>query len=472
MNIAQTLFPATVRRRHLVDTLTQMTERDWDLTVEFDPKADADLVAALNRFVQKLEQEIGKATQTAIAMSSAAPELADLAYQSQAQSDELSGAATNIASAVEQMAATIKMDLTHNTNEVARFSAGVMEVVSEGAQAGVELKHSMAGIQSTVSELASDMDALNLQANQIGEIIGMIDGIAQQTNLLALNAAIEAARAGDYGRGFAVVAGEVRQLAGQTGEATAKVQGVIEHTQSGIQKAVLGVQQVQEQVTQGNANTDATQAHINSAREGMAQLDERVRSIAAATEEMGTTADALSSEVHSVASIAQAMAEKARSISTTGRNLHQLTDDLLTSIGVFRFSAHRKARLAAEQLAKLPAITGMERQKQESELNLAVQDGDLFELFYVTDDQGLQITSNIASNGLSVEYAGTGYGQNWSSRDWFIRAAQDSKTYVTPVYRSAATDEFCFTVACPIFGDNQKVVGVLGADVNLERCLA
>ncbi|MEX2365551.1 MAG: methyl-accepting chemotaxis protein, partial [Pseudohongiellaceae bacterium] len=471
MNIAHNLFPATVNRRHLVQVLSQMTDRDWDLTTEFDPRGNVELVEALNRFMQRLELEIRQATQTAITLSAQAPELTKLAYQSQEQSEELSASATNIASAIEQMATTVKTDLSQNTHDVAQFSSGVMSAVTEGAQSSQDLQRSMTGIDATVTTLAEDMKALNDQASQIGDIIGIIDGIARQTNLLALNAAIEAARAGESGRGFAVVAGEVRMLAKQTGEATAQVQQVIELTQTGIDKAVSGVRQVIAGVSKGRDQAETSQAQMDNIRSGMSQLDERVRSIAAATEEMGSTADALSHEVGGVASIAQGMSDKARQVSATGQNLHKLSDELLTSIGIFRFSAHQKARLAAEQLARLPAIVAMDRNQQESAMALAIGDGELFELFYITDDQGKQVTSNIAASGLSVEYDGTGYGQNWFSREWFQRVAQDGMTYVTPVYRSAATDAFCFTVACPILNPAGKVVWILGADVNIEAVL-
>src|SRR5690606_32728401 len=79
----------------------------------------------------------------------------------------------------------------------------------------------------TVAQVVQTMNGISVASKKIGDIIGVIDGIAFQTNILALNAAVEAARAGEQGRGFAVVAGEVRSLAGRAAEAAKEIHRLI-----------------------------------------------------------------------------------------------------------------------------------------------------------------------------------------------------------------------------------------------------
>src|SRR5690606_14951557 len=114
---------------------------------------------------------------------------------------------------MEQLTATVGQNADN-----ARQASGLAKSAADTAKTG--------GIQT--SKVASTMDEIAASSQKIGDIIGVIDGIAFQTNILALNAAVEAARAGEQGRGFAVVAGEVRNLASRSAQAAKEIKGLIE----------------------------------------------------------------------------------------------------------------------------------------------------------------------------------------------------------------------------------------------------
>ncbi len=113
---------------------------------------------------------------------------------------------------MEQMSATVRnnADASRQAEQLAASASGA------AAQGG-----------AVVSDVNATMAGITASSKRIGDIIGVIDGIAFQTNILALNAAVEAARAGEQGRGFAVVAGEVRSLAQRSAEAAKEIKSLI-----------------------------------------------------------------------------------------------------------------------------------------------------------------------------------------------------------------------------------------------------
>jgi methyl-accepting chemotaxis protein len=129
-----------------------------------------------------------------------------------------------------------------------------MEQLTGNVRQSAEAAHQasqMAGSASSVAQrggeavnqVVATMDEINQASRKIGDIIGVIDGIAFQTNILALNAAVEAARAGEQGRGFAVVAGEVRSLAGRSAEAAREIKSLIA---ASVEKVDSGSRQVKD----------------------------------------------------------------------------------------------------------------------------------------------------------------------------------------------------------------------------------
>ncbi|WP_367066724.1 methyl-accepting chemotaxis protein [Oryzisolibacter sp. LB2S] len=215
---------------------------------------------------------------------------------------DLSGRTESQASALEQTAASMEQlsaTVQHNA-ETAREASQLAEQTRDMARQG----------GASVEQVVGTMRGVHQAAQQMADIIQVIDGIAFQTNLLALNAAVEAARAGEQGRGFAVVASEVRGLAGRSGEAAKQIRALIEDSRARVdqgneQAAAAG--QTMAEVVQSMQRLSALVGQISTASQeqanGVAQVGEAVSALdqvtqqnAALVEEMAAAADALSGQ--------------------------------------------------------------------------------------------------------------------------------------------------------------------------------
>ncbi|MET1416686.1 PAS domain-containing protein [Roseibium sp. HPY-6] len=173
-------------------------------------------------------------------------------------SAEVGSSATNAARDVQAIASS--------TEELAASIADIANRVKQSADASAKAS-------SNASETADIVQALGTSVERIGEVLQLIDGIAEQTNLLALNATIEAARAGEAGKGFAVVASEVKQLASQSAQATQEIAGQINEIQAEASKAVIAIKDITEVTT-------FAQEIASGISDAVAQQDEATQEIA------------------------------------------------------------------------------------------------------------------------------------------------------------------------------------------------
>ncbi len=186
-----------------------------DLSVTVQAQGDdevADLQRALVEMVQGLRQSITTVQQATQHIGGAAADISQGAGQLSQRTQQTSGALQAAAGSMTELSSTVNQtaESARTANNLASNAAGVAE---RGGQ--------------VVAEVVSTMGEINASSRRIGDIIGVIDGIAFQTNILALNAAVEAARAGEQGRGFAVVAGEVRLLAQRSAAAAREIKALV-----------------------------------------------------------------------------------------------------------------------------------------------------------------------------------------------------------------------------------------------------
>ena len=246
--------------------------------------------------------------------------------------DTTSDRTTQMATAMEEMNATV-LEVAKNASDTADASNKARNVAREGGDMVQSTLTEIRQVSGTAQNLSLALGELSTSAQNIGQVMSVINDIADQTNLLALNAAIEAARAGDAGRGFAVVADEVRKLAEKTMTATKEVDAAIQLIQHSTQDAVQQMQATKERVDKSSELAGGAGGMLTQIVDASEHMADMVRSIATAAEQQSATSDEINTNVSEINSLAAQMAgdvQKANNdisaLAETARNLSRLVE--------------------------------------------------------------------------------------------------------------------------------------------------
>jgi methyl-accepting chemotaxis protein len=256
-------------------------------------KIAGDFQAVVGSIVGAVSSASGDLTSTATALTSTAETTQQLSTTVAAASEEASTNVQSVASATEEMVASI----TEIGRQVQDSNHIATEAVSQAAKT-----------DDRITKLAQ-------AATRIGDVTKLITTIAEQTNLLALNATIEAARAGEAGKGFAVVAQEVKQLASQTGKATSEISGQIAEMQSATQESVTAIKEIggtirriseiattiASAVEQQGAATQEITRNIQQAAHGTTEVASNISKVSSGAAQTGTGAAAVLTSAKSLA---------------------------------------------------------------------------------------------------------------------------------------------------------------------------
>jgi methyl-accepting chemotaxis protein len=291
-----------------------------------------------NRFVERVHDmvlEIGTVTRDVAAAST----------QIAASGEEMARGASEQAEQVRQISAAVEQ-MASSVVEVARKSAdaaGTAEQAGEAAEAGGAVVNQtvadMGSIQEAVRSSAASVQDLGARGEQIGQIIAVINDIADQTNLLALNAAIEAARAGEHGRGFAVVADEVRKLADRTTKATDEIAGSITAIQTETLDAVQRMEAGSARVEQGVNKAHEAGASLERIVGAAQSVTSMIQSIAAAAEQQSAASEEVSRNIASIEAVARQTREGTDQAARAAGDLSTKAERLQTLVNGFKVAA-------------------------------------------------------------------------------------------------------------------------------------
>ena len=306
------------------------------IKINVNPKNEIGLlVNHVNILIDSLTNNVTSITQAVESVSSSSTELDASSSELEDAIDHMKKNSSSIVESIKQLTLAI-VEIAKNSSNGAQEADYTQKATEEGYNAVQNVIKEITSIEKSVDNASDVINKLGESSQKIGEIIAVINEIADQTNLLALNAAIEAARAGEQGRGFAVVADEVRKLAERTTKATKEITNMISSIQEDTSKAVKSMSYGKEEVKNGVNVAKNAGIQINKIKELSVKLKDMITLIATAAEEQSTATEEISASSDSILQSQESAASSAAQVKIGANELSKLASELSKVVNIFK----------------------------------------------------------------------------------------------------------------------------------------
>ncbi|MHB8291115.1 MAG: methyl-accepting chemotaxis protein [bacterium] len=306
------------------------------IKISVNPKNEIGLlVNHVNILIDSLTKNVSSISQAVESVSSSSTELDASSLELENSINNMKQSSSSIVESIKQLTLAI-IEIAKNSSNGAQEADYTQKATEEGYAAVQNVIKEITLIEKSVDKAADVINELGESSQKIGEIIAVIDEIADQTNLLALNAAIEAARAGEQGRGFAVVADEVRKLAERTTKATKEITDMISSIQEDTLKAVESMNYGKEEVKNGVSVAKNAGYQINKIKDLSVKLKDMITLIATAAEEQSTATEEISASSESILQSQESATSSAKQVKIGANELSKLASELSKTISIFK----------------------------------------------------------------------------------------------------------------------------------------
>ncbi len=318
----------------LLDELADLADGDLTATATVTEDFTGAIADSINFTIDQLRILVSQINDTALRVSNAAEETQStalhLAEASEHQAQEIAGASA----AVNEMAVTIDQ-VSANAAESTQVAARSVKIANRGAEVVQNTINGMDTIREQIQDTAKRIKRLGESSQEIGDIVSLINDIADQTNILALNAAIQASMAGDAGRGFAVVADEVQRLAERSSAATKQIEALVKTIQSDTNAAVISMEQTTAEVVRGARLAQDAGMALEEIEKVSAELADLIQNISNAARQQAASAGHISNTMNVIQEITQQTNAGTTATARSIGNLADMATELRNSVAGF-----------------------------------------------------------------------------------------------------------------------------------------
>ena len=319
----------------LLDELADLADGDLTTTATVTEDFTGAIADSINFTIDQLRILVARINETAVNVSAAAQETQQtalhLAEASEHQAQEIAGASA----AVNEMAVTIDQ-VSANAAESAAVAERAVSIAGNGAKVVQNTIHGMDTIREQIQDTSKRIKRLGESSQEIGDIVSLINDIADQTNILALNAAIQASMAGDAGRGFAVVADEVQRLAERSAAATKQIEALVKTIQNDTNEAVISMEQTTSEVVRGARLAQDAGVALEEIENVSTSLAELIQNISNAARQQASSAGHISNTMNVIQEITTQTSAGTSATAQSIGNLAAMALDLRESVAGFK----------------------------------------------------------------------------------------------------------------------------------------
>ncbi|HEY9030199.1 MAG TPA: methyl-accepting chemotaxis protein [Kangiella sp.] len=326
---------AIIRLLDEIDSLA-----DGDLTVKATVTEDftGAIADSFNLTIDQLRGVVGAINEAVDQVSKSAEETQQtssaLAEASRQQAQEITGASA----AINEMAVSIEQ-VSANASESSQVAEKSVEIAKKGGEVVRNTIRGMDTIREQIQETSKRIKRLGESSQEIGNIVSLINDIADQTNILALNAAIQASAAGEAGRGFAVVADEVQRLAERSSNATKQIEALVKTIQTDTNEAVISMEDTTSEVVRGARLAQDAGVALEEIETVSTNLADLIQSISNAARQQAASAGHVSNTMTVIQEITTQTSEGTQETARSIGKLTELSEDLRRSVAGFKLDS-------------------------------------------------------------------------------------------------------------------------------------